>query len=529
MDVPYDLGLDVPAVIPQSACGKARLRAPAHLLLAALGLGVCVDLLFHQKPLGVSVPLFTLLLVGALLLLGRREGIRPVRGNLWLFVPLFFFAGMVAVRANPFVTSLNVLACLLLLGLIAHFHAAGRMEALGLGGFLTVPLRTAGNALVRAAPLVLAVVNLPRLKQRGAGNLLPVLRGLLLALPVLIVFGALLASADLVFARYLDRLSRLEIPAGWETYVERAITIIVAAWIVAGGMIYALQRFGMQDDGPSRCASGGGWLGFVECATVLISVNALFGAFLAIQFAYLFGGQTNVLTDAGFTYAEYARRGFFELVAVAALTLALILGLHRITRRETGAAVHRFNSLASHLVALTLVLLASAFQRLLLYENAYGFTEIRLYVHVFMGWLAVALVWVIAALWLRWNRFALGGFVAAIGFLTTLNLINPDAFIARRNLARYAATGKLDAAYLGSLSDDALPVLAPATRTLPASFAAILHEQIRQRREREQGEARRQSWPSFHLAHWRAGHLIAKETTISVKRNRLQDTHALRR
>ncbi len=508
MAASYDLGLDVPAVIPKPDPAALRLRGPARLLIAALALGGSIDLLFHYTPLGINVPLFTLLLMGTLLLLARHEGIRPMRGTLWLFAPLLFFAAMVAVRANPFLTFLNIGACLLLLGLITHFYAAGRVEALGLGGFLFIPLRTAANALVRAAPLIPAVVSVTRVKERGGRNLMPVLRGLLLALPILIVFGALLASADLVFARYLDRLLRLELPPGWETFWERAVVVIGAAWVIAGGLAYAVQRSGAKDAEPSQAAPSRGWLGMVECATVLISVNVLFGAFIAIQFTYLFGGQANVAAEAGFTYAEYARRGFFELVAVAVLTLALILGLHRSTRRETEAAAYRFNSLASHLVALTLVLLVSAFQRLLLYENAYGFTEIRLYVHVFMGWLAVALVGMVLALWLRANRYALGGFAVAFGFLATLNLINPDAFIARRNLARYAATGKLDAMYLSSLSDDAAPVLVPAAKTLPGAAALALGAHLRQRREQRERAASQQSWPSFHLSRWRADTLL---------------------
>jgi hypothetical protein len=76
-----------------------------------------------------------------------------------------------------------------------------------------------------------------------------------------------------------------------------------------------------------------------------------------------------------------------------------------------------------------------------------------------MAWLGFTLVWFLLTLWLRPDRFAVGALLAVMGFVATLNLINPDAFIARQNLDRYVQTGDLDAAYLASLSDDAVPQL----------------------------------------------------------------------
>ena len=108
---------------------------------------------------------------------------------------------------------------------------------------------------------------------------------------------------------------------------------------------------------------------------------------------------------------------------------------------------------------LVLVLLVSAWRRMALYEATFGYTELRLIVYVFMCWLGLTLVWFLLTLWLRPDRFAIGALLAVMGFVATLNLINPDAFIARQNLDRYEQSGDLDAAYLASLSDDAVPEL----------------------------------------------------------------------
>src|SRR5262245_22939121 len=100
------------------------MKSPLRILTAALALGWAFDFLFYGKIPGLSVLLFVLLCLSALLTLGRLDGVSPVRGNLWLFVPVIFFGAMVAVRANGFLIVLNVLACLLLLCLVAYFYSA---------------------------------------------------------------------------------------------------------------------------------------------------------------------------------------------------------------------------------------------------------------------------------------------------------------------------------------------------------------------------------------------------------------------
>jgi len=472
-------------------------------LLVALILGWSWDILFYGKAPGISVFLFVLLLNVALVGLSQIQGIRPAWRNLWLLLPLLFFAAMVAVRANTFVTFLNVAACLGLLGLVAYYYAAGRIGELGLIGYPLVFLQVAGNSLVRPGPLVSASVDLNTVQTHSWRNILPVLRGFLLAVPVLLLFSCLLASADLVFAHYVEDILHLNFLADLLEWFWRGIIILVVAWIVAGGLVYALSRTASsQETGlaakMSRLASPFSF-GFVEVTILLTSVNLLFVIFVGIQFAYLFGGQANI-TIEGYTYAEYARRGFFELLAVSVLTLGLIFIVWRLARFETGRQQTIFKDLSSLMVVLVLPILASAFQRLLLYEIAYGYTELRLYSHVFMVWLAATFLWFLITLWLQPHRFALGVFVAALGFLITLNVINPDVFIAEQNLARYQTTGQLDIRYLTRLSDDVVPVLVRAADRVSEDDRQILQDHLNSRRARLATTFASQHWPSFHLA-----------------------------
>lgn len=518
---------------------KLNLQQPRRLLGVALVLGWSVDWLFYGKQVGISLVVFVTALVLSGIGLGWLEQKRPSLRNLWLILPLFFFAIMAFVRANLFLTTLNVLAVLALLTYLAFFYMKGHVHQLGVFGALLVPLRTGGHSVALTAPLLQESINLPIIKHHGQRNLLPILRGLLIALPILLVFGGLLISADLVFADYVDQVLKLQFLTHVSEWFWRICLVVGAAWLITGGLVYALVwRETAVDDKSAleeivtaipRHIS----LGFMETATVLALVDLLFFAFVAIQFAYLFGGERH-LDLHGYTYSEYARRGFFELVVVAVLTLGLVLWLNWITRRENKRQLYLFNILSSSMILLVLVMLVSAWRRMHLYELAFGYTELRLQVYVFMVWLAVVLIWFLVTLWERpqWTfQFAIGLIVGAIGFLATLNLINPDAFIVRNNLVHYRETGELDAFYLTSLSDDAVPELQRVLSQVSAdsqlvpmpgcrldstesdgyeegacttTLGQILTENLNGRYQARLNDKSWQQWQSFHLSRYRA-------------------------
>ncbi|MFZ0547538.1 MAG: DUF4173 domain-containing protein [Candidatus Promineifilaceae bacterium] len=497
---------------------------PQKILLVAAILGWSFDYLFYGKAIGISLLLFVLMAAAALFFLGSTKTIRPQRRNLWLLLPLLFFAAMAAVRSNPFLILLNVVAALFLLEFVVHFFTSGRLEQLGIFEYPLILTWVAAHSSVQAAPLVPSAVDAPRVGQQVKRNLMPVARGLLLALPILLIFTIFLASADQVFAAYINSAFTTNVFDKLFEYAGRGTLIIIVTWVAAGALAYGLvsqsagrgsatirQMTGFLRRGPS--------LGFTESAVILSLVNGLFMLFVWIQFAYLFGGRININVDGRpgpFTYAEYARRGFFELVFVAILTLALVLSLHWLTTRAGRGQMFLFNGLSTLMSGLVMVMLVSAFQRLGLYEKVYGYTWLRLWVHTFMIWLGFVFVWFLFTLWRTVRQpspeglslrvgvpsyFAFGVFLAAIGFLTTLNLINPDQFIARQNLTRYAETGDLDGYYLTSLTDDGLPVLVPALPTMPEAERPFLCADLYLRQEKL-NEAT--SWVSFNIGRYQA-------------------------
>lgn len=490
------------------------LRKPALVLLLGLGLGVAFDRLFDADGVGINVPLFVALIVTALAVQMAGEHVRPLRGNIWLFIPLLFFAGAIAVRANSFLSFLNLCAVLAFLAVIAVYFvrqsvAEGGIVPYGLS-LLAAPLM----ALVRGGQASRAVAVQAAASRRTAPRRSwgPAFRGLALALPTVLIFGVLLASADSIFSELLGRL----IPDNLADWLQRSLThgaiVLAVGFFLAGGIAYTVWRG--EDAGSSVPQLSLGlrrFLGFTEAIMVIAAVNLLFLAFVIVQVPYLFGGQLNIHMD-GFTYAEYARRGFGELVGVSVLVLGLLLLLGEFAHRAEGRQTLIFNVGSTVMVGLTVVMLVSAFKRLLLYEVAYGFTEMRLYPHVFMVWLALLLGWFLVTLWLKPGRFAIGLLLACTGFLVTLNVMNPDGFIVRQNISRALALAvqqsdsyaprdaePVDARYLTTLSDDAVPELVTALPSLAPAARKLVEDDLLQRAERLAEERARVSWPGIHV------------------------------
>jgi hypothetical protein len=359
-----------------------------------------------------------------------------------------------------------------------------------------------------------------------------------LAVPVLACFTVLLMAADSVFSSFVLQLTRL--PFDVTRIVPHLMLAGFVAWVCAGGLLAALDGesrsvFGALVESLCRWSVGLVYrpaadtaaadlpsegathrlvgpppiaLGPYESVTVLVLVDALFGIFMAIQGAYFFGGL-DTLARSGMTYAEYARRGFFELVAVACLALGLLCGLAVLTRRQTPGARRAFNLASLALILLVMGLLVSAFERMTLYEQAYGYSQLRLYTHSFMLWLGVVLLLFLAALLRGAPRiFTHGGVAAALIYLAVLNIANPDALVVQQNVARYQATGDIDADYLGSLSADATPALVESLGVLGegprATLAAALAQQYQQLQD-----AAGQGWPGWNLGRALAVRAIA--------------------
>lgn len=478
-----------------------RTRASLLLLGAALTLGVLGNALFAGASLGLNALLWTAGLLSAAWVLARRTDTELRGEGRWMALPALLFAAALAWRASPALAALNLLGLVAALVLGAWRARGGELGNTALGRWLLGVAATGINAGLALPVVVLTRVEWRPLAPEGRpAQVAAVGRGVLLAVPPLLVFYALFAEADPVFAEAASGLFRWDA----EAVVETGLRVAFWSWAAAGILWAALQapEAEVSTRGLPRPA-----LGTTEIATVLALLDALFLAFVAVQASYLFGGQAWVSGSLEMGWGEYARRGFFELVAVAALALPLLLALHALLREKGGRGERAFRILAGVLVALLFVVMASAVQRMRLYQAAYGLTELRLYTTAFMAWLGVVLAW-FAATVLRGRaaRFPLGAVAAGFATIAALDALSPDALIARTNLQRAETTGKLDAAYLSRLSADAAPTVAamlPGLELAPLA-RCVLAADLREGRDRA-------DWRSWNWSRARAD-AVARRT-----------------
>lgn len=457
-------------------------RHPRRLLACGLAAGLLANAWFVDAPLGAGFFVFTAGWVLALRLLGGKESWQRAGGNKWLLLPMLLCAAFVGVRDAATLTSFNVLATACLGCLCVQAFAGDRdIASLGLRGYLATTLGGFFRSVFAGPVLVTESVDREEVGTAFRSYGKPALRATALAVPILSVFGALLASADEVFSTLVgDRLAAI-VNGDLADALSTGAVVVGVGLVAAGTWAVALRRREVSTlSAPVLTAERKQHRGAFEAFAIIGSLAVLFAGFSAIQAACLFG---QVALPHDLTWAAYARQGFFQLLVVAGLTVALITGLSRAVSLPDHLT-KPFAALCGALVAFTLLILASAVKRLTLYEEAYGFTELRVYSHVFAFALGGMLLWRAVTLW-RWTQtFATGALVALIGFVLALDVLNPDGFIAEKNLQRQRDSGSLDVAYLAGLSTDAYPVL----KDQPVGFSL----------------PRPGGWASFNVSRWKA-------------------------
>lgn len=309
------------------------------------------------------------------------------------------------------------------------------------------------------------------------------LRGLAITAPIILIFALLLSTADPTFARWRDEIQHLVESWG---FVPRTIFFIGLLAITLGAFGYTArglseEPYGLAHPTPRPKGDQDRWLGSTEHLILMSGVSLLFWIFLAVQISYLFGNLPSI-TGSGMTFAEYARRGFGELSVVASCTAFLIIVAERYGKTDQRHQLVRGITLSA--IIAVLFLLASAFHRVRLYEEAYGFTTARLYAQTYMIVVAISLIALAREVMADLDPPRLFRMVGVTAILAFIGLIycNHESWIADRNIDLYATTNKLDVVYLTKdLSADAIPTLVSRIPSLPEPAKSQLSDALAKR------------------------------------------------
>ncbi|HMO82052.1 MAG TPA: DUF4173 domain-containing protein [Pyrinomonadaceae bacterium] len=537
-----------------------RTKAGLEILMAAAVIGLLGNILLRQTPWGLNAFLFVTAFTAAMafVMFRNRPELMTVR-TLALQAAMVFFGAMFLIRDSIELRVYDTVAIIVIMGVLVLpnfgvdqriagvIHYAGGLAWAGISSLF--------------APFLLIGADIDWKKMPGdrlSTSIFSGLRGLAVAAPLIIVFGALFMAADAAYEGWVNGFFSFDA----ESAVSHVLLSSFLAWLAAGylrgavidnvaaaafsaGIITSpippfdtsqdnsnentkdaasesdasfVEKFSTEPaDGPSLpnnvtvlehinisdppnadpgspssegevdAASPDGvaapaeqkrdwqnWdnsafpqvftLGRVETVIILGLLNILFLSFVVFQLPYLFGGMDFVQNTPDLKLADFARRGFGELVTVAFLVLPMLLVSHWLLRRDSPSNETIFRVLAGVQIGLLFVIMASAMQRLVLLTGSlgYGWTTVRFYPMVVMIWLAVVFVWFGWTV-LRGKRqnFAWGALWSAIVILAATNLMNPDDFIARKNIQLMQEGRDYDAYYnTAELSDDAVPVVA---------------------------------------------------------------------
>ena len=460
----------------RTRAGRGSAGAVIAMWGAAIGLAwLATAILFLKRP-GVNLGIWVTLAAAGFVWSATRGGRRLDPVAAWAIGLGVLVSWGAAVTANMMFEFFIYVSCAVLAATATRVAGGVRGTRIG------VP-QMAG------APLIAGVYAVFETGQRGIEALMsmsglrgrPVVRGLVIAIPISLVFAAILAGADPTLTQWRDMVGRLiaELNIGPMTFFFVGVTIIVLGsyGIAMRGTQWEKARLALEAPPAWR-------IGETERAVVVAAVAGVFGAFLAVQASYLFR-NTGALRVSGMSYTDYAHRGFTELTIAATMCVGLVLTLDRHTRAdspsqrpEPAARWGYWGTLL--LIAEVLVVLASAFYRVSVYETTFGYTELRIYVQAYVVGVAIALLLLGAEV-----AGIEGGFDArrvarrvgatAMLFLAAFSFGNPEGWVVAGNMARFRATGKLDASYLTALSLNAVPSVIAVLPELPPRCA----EQIR--------------------------------------------------
>lgn len=413
-------------------------RRRPGIVAAAAAAGVLAATVLPARHLGLGTSLVFAAVVGTVFAAGTTRA----AGRRWTRLDAFDAALVALLLATLFVRDAEWITVLCLLAALAltavNSTKAASVLAL-LGTAASVPL-----AAVRGLPWLGRTLK----PSSGVQAWLPAARTAVVSAVLLLVFGALFASADALFASWVNALTP---DITWNDLPGRAV---LATFIAAGTLAAAFVALAPPAVDRLRLPRGTSRNEFEWLAPVLV-VDAVFLAFLVAQATAMFGGHDYLRQTTGLTYAEYVHEGFGQLTVATMLTLTVVAWA---ARKATPG--RRRDFALGALCVMTIVVVVSALYRMHLYEEAFGFTRLRLLVSVFEGWLGVVVVLVIVAgvvgarRWLVPVAVRLG----AAGLLG-LALVNPDLYIAQHNIARADAPVGIDWVYLGKLSTDAYPAL----------------------------------------------------------------------
>jgi len=465
------------------------------ITLACLLISVIWNILFWDRSYGISMPIFAAIVISFLLWLKRTS---LSKAKLTLTIHLFLLAYLsicVSCYRNSLILYATIPTTLLGLGAFVFIGQEGYLFSNCVGVVESLAKKIFG-AIFAAPDAIGEAFNKLTGTGKASREAIKVFIGILVSIPFLVVFTWLFTSADPIFEKHLRNFFDFI----WEPDLFKRGAVIIFMWFLFCGYLARTAKDSSLESYLNRTKPKQNYDGIIVFVFLLMN-NLLFLSFIIIQLEYLFGGA-EVIRNTPFTYAEYAHRGFYEFWATVILVSIIIIYTDYRLREQKGYVRRIVECAWIAMVCQTFVIIASGFKRILVYEEAYGYTYLRILVALFLLWMAGTFILFILKI-IRMKSLSWlisSGLCLAFVFLVFVSTFSIDKFIARRNIDRYLKQGKeLDIEYLSCLSTDAYSEIKRLTMETKDEDIQKSAENILLQL-RETAEKNLQHWASWNLS-----------------------------
>lgn len=424
-------------------------------ILLALGIGILFDYFFIWDSIGISGFIFSSAIILSSIYINKKHiNLKRSLGFVFL-IPIILLSISFSIYNNII---LNVLNVILIPFLIVSYIITIRYENIKEINFSFIEniIDRVFNKCFSALPKFFTFSNeIVKSRKKVKENSIKknIIRGLLISIPLLVIIILLLTSADMMFKYYVENIGDLFGEFNTMSLIGHTFIIAIVT-LYMFGLLWSFKYNEINTNNKNFLVKST-WEP-VTIITIIFVINIAYLLFTIVQFSYLYGGGINLLPE-GFSYAEYARKGFFELILVTLINFVILLLSINFTKKDNKVINKIANISYSLLILFTFNMLFSANYKMYLYEKAFGFTRLRIFVQAFMILVGVILLIFLLGVWIKRIKIFKYALIATLIVYIGLNFINVDKLIAKNNIIRYEETKKIDIEYIKLLSYDAAP------------------------------------------------------------------------
>ena len=426
------------------------------LFIASLIISIVYMILFWGKHVGLSLIVFMVPLTFYIInILKKNEKIKNEKAK-WLIIPILLLSSTYFIFNNSFFYIVNIPIIIILLSIMILFLIG---ENLKINTFFSKilniifePLCYIGETWKLCKISIKEKFNIKTNtdKKQKVGK---VLKGLLYSLPLVILIIILLSSADdefknlfvNIFKNIINIIKKIKITTAiWKIFVTFIIFIYTSCFLNNLVNKYKVEEIKQIQDCNKEYKDN------TTIKILLGLLNIVYLLFCYLQIKSLILNNTNIV------FSSYARRGFFQLMIVSIINIITIIYAKENIKSKDNKNDYKYIKIMSLImIVFTIIILISSIIRMYSYENAYGYTILRLLVS--FAQLAEGIILIPTILYVLDKKINLikSYFLTVLIVYICMNFICLDNIIAKKNIDRYFETGKIDTYYLfSSISED---------------------------------------------------------------------------